>query len=136
MRWIVQSTDPGCLEERIAGGKGSSLARLVKLGARVPGFAVVSAEAHRAFGDGEPSAEFLAEVRQVVESLNAADGLAVRSSAIGEDAADSSFAGLYHTSLDVRGFDAVVAAIKTCWDSYRNASAVEYREERSSTRDG
>ena len=50
--------------------------------------------------------------------------------AIGEDAADSSFAGLYHTSLNVKGCDAVVRAIQRCWQSHGNATSRDYREHR------
>ena len=76
------------------------------------------------------------ELRAALTELNLGEGLAVRSSAIGEDAADSSFAGLYHTSLDVNGLEAVVAAVKACWASYRDAAASEYREARTAEADG
>lgn len=130
MRWVVFGSDPLSIEEAVAGGKGSSLARLTRLGANVPPFFVIGAGAYREMGAGEPSEEFLAELREALKTLNMSTGLAVRSSAIGEDAADSSFAGLYHTSLEVNGFDEIVAAIKTCWASYRNVAAAGYREER------
>jgi pyruvate,water dikinase len=135
MRWILDRTDSQCAEERVAGGKGASLARLHQLGANVPPFVVVSAEAYRDLADGLLSAAFLAELRQAVDALDSGGGLAVRSSAIGEDAADSSFAGLYHTSLEVMDFDGVVAALKTCWASYRDAAASGYRQERGAERD-
>jgi pyruvate,water dikinase len=136
MPWILSPSDPACLGERVAGGKGSSLARLCALGANVPPFVVVSAEAHRAIRGGEPPAAFLVELRKALATLNLAGGLAVRSSALGEDAADSSFAGLYHTSLEVSGFEAIVAAIRTCWASYGDAAATEYRQTRTEERDG
>jgi pyruvate,water dikinase len=135
MAWIVDRSDPLSVEEHVSGGKGASLARLCRLGAKVPPFVVVSAQAYRDMGKGEPNDAFLAELRDALMTLNMADGLAVRSSAIGEDAADSSFAGLYHTSLEVKGFDSVVAALKTCWTSYRNVAAVQYRGERSADRE-
>lgn len=135
MAWIVNQSDPLSVEEHVSGGKGASLARLCKLGARVPPFVVVSAQAYRDMGNGEPNDAFLSELRDALATLNMAGGLAVRSSAIGEDAADSSFAGLYHTSLEVKGFDAVVDALKTCWASYRNVAAAQYRGERSADRD-
>ena len=136
MGWIVRPSDAGCVEERIAGGKGASLARLVRLGVTVPRFVVISADAYRAMGQGEPTSAFTDELRAALAELNLGEGLAVRSSAIGEDAADSSFAGLYHTSLDVNGLEAVVAAVKTCWASYRDAAASEYRQERTTEADG
>lgn len=135
MAWILKRSDPLCLEERVSGGKGASLARLFKLGANVPPFVVVSAQAHRDMGNSEPTSAFLDELRDALATLDANAGLAVRSSAIGEDAADSSFAGLYHTSLKVKGFDAVVQALKTCWASYRNVAAQKYRGERHADRE-
>ncbi len=134
MRWIVFGGDPLCNKEGVAGGKGSSLARLKKLGANVPAFFVISAEAYRAMGKGELTADFLGELREALQTIDASGGLAVRSSAIGEDAADSSFAGLYHTSLEVKGLDAVVEAVKTCWASYCTSYATGYREERDARR--
>ena len=136
MRWIVSPSDADCAEERVAGGKGSSLARLRQLGANVPPFLVIAAHTYREMGEGEPTAEFLDELRAALPTLNLEGGLAVRSSAIGEDAADSSFAGLYHTSLDVKGFEQVVEAVKTCWASHRNTWATEYREKRAGQDDG
>ena len=137
MGWIVRPSDPECVEEGVCGGKGSSLARLLRLGARVPRFLVVAAGAYREMGLGQPTEAFLEELRSALGELDSAGGgLAVRSSAIGEDAADSSFAGLYHTSLDVNGFEAVVEAIGTCWASYRNAAATLYRDTRTDERDG
>lgn len=135
MHWIVHRSDPLCVQEQVSGGKGASLARLVNLGANVPPFVVVSAQAYRDMAAGEPTAAFLDELRDALTTLNLQDGLAVRSSAIGEDATDSSFAGLYHTSLEVKGFDAVVEALQICWASYRNAAAQTYRGARNAERD-
>ncbi|MDB6100952.1 MAG: hypothetical protein JWO52_951 [Gammaproteobacteria bacterium] len=136
MRWIVDPSDPDCMTEAVAGGKGSSLARLARLGANVPPFRVIRAAAHQSMARGGMSDEFVAELRVVLGELEIGGGLSVRSSAIGEDAADSSFAGLYHTSLDVHGIDAVLGAIQRCWDSYNDAAAVEYRTRRVGGDDG
>ena len=136
MRWIVDPSDARCSDERIAGGKGASLARLRLLGAKVPAFLVISADAYREMWQGELDRDFLDDLRAGLSQLDAAQGLAVRSSAIGEDAADASFAGLYHTSLDTLGFEAVVEAVRECWASYRNPAAVRYREEHTPAPDG
>jgi pyruvate,water dikinase len=136
MRWLLDPSDPDCEKENVAGGKGSSLARLCRLGAHVPAFRVIRAQAHREMGQRGMSDELLAQLREALGELDAGGGLSVRSSAIGEDAPDSSFAGLYHTSLDVRGFDSVRQAIQRCWDSYGDAAAVEYRAQRTGCADG
>src|SRR5207237_813806 len=45
---------------------------------------------------------------------------------------ENSFAGLYTTVLDVGGIDDVLNAVATCWSSYDNAEAREYRQRRQS----
>lgn len=53
--------------------------------------------------------------------------VAVRSSAIAEDAADVSFAGQHDTFLDVRGELALLESIKRCWASLWTARSLSYR---------
>jgi pyruvate,water dikinase len=53
--------------------------------------------------------------------------LAVRSSATSEDSAEASFAGLQETLLWVRGADAVLAALRSCWASLYSVESVTYR---------
>jgi pyruvate,water dikinase len=55
--------------------------------------------------------------------------LAVRSSALGEDGADASFAGRHATVLGVTR-DSVEAAVRTCWSSLWSSAAVAYRRRR------
>jgi pyruvate,water dikinase len=51
---------------------------------------------------------------------------AVRSSATVEDAAGMSFAGQFESILNVRGADALLAAIKSCWQSLFSERALVY----------
>lgn len=53
--------------------------------------------------------------------------LAVRSSAIGEDGAEISFAGQYTSHLGVVGEEAIHAAIISCWRSFFSANALAER---------
>jgi pyruvate,water dikinase len=55
----------------------------------------------------------------------------VRSSAIGEDSGEASFAGQYETVLNVEGIDALRAAIEDCLRSLENARAIAYRDEKT-----
>jgi phosphoenolpyruvate synthase/pyruvate phosphate dikinase len=71
------------------GGKGQGLARLIALGLPVPPTAVIPAGADPAPDDP----------RAVLHQLG--EPLAVRSSAIGEDAADRSAAGMYESVMGV-----------------------------------
>lgn len=126
--WMVHPTDPACLQESIVGGKAVSLGRLCRMGVQVPPFVVVSTAAHRRMAVGGPDTSLHSEVSKALASIGSPAVLAVRSSAVGEDAADHSFAGLYHTSLGVSGIDAVMDAIEECWDSFNREAAIGYRE--------
>jgi pyruvate,water dikinase len=53
--------------------------------------------------------------------------VAVRSSAIAEDTAAASFAGMQSTYLWLRGVDQVFEGVRRCWASYFNAEALAYR---------
>ena len=53
--------------------------------------------------------------------------VAVRSSAIGEDSAEMSFAGMNASFTNVRGADAVATAVAECWASAFAARSVTYR---------
>ncbi|HLP01813.1 MAG TPA: PEP/pyruvate-binding domain-containing protein [Opitutaceae bacterium] len=61
--------------------------------------------------------------------------VAVRSSATIEDAADASFAGQFDSFLDIQDFDALIAAVKSCWASLWNRRALEYRHQRGDALD-
>jgi phosphoenolpyruvate synthase/pyruvate phosphate dikinase len=54
--------------------------------------------------------------------------VAVRSSAVGEDSSEATFAGLQDTYLWVRGAERVGQAVRDCWASLDNPEAVAYRE--------
>ncbi|HBL32008.1 MAG TPA: hypothetical protein DD490_34730 [Acidobacteria bacterium] len=124
------------------GGKAAHLARLEALGMRVPPwYAVTTAaftQALAAAGSPERLGEgtLADELVQAIEEAHAArigdpDALvAVRSSAVGEDAAGESFAGLHDSFLFVRGRAAVAAAIRKVWASAYSARALAYREAR------
>jgi pyruvate,water dikinase len=53
--------------------------------------------------------------------------VAVRSSALGEDATDRSFAGEHDTYLWVRGAEELDARLRDCWASLFTARAIAYR---------
>lgn len=126
----------GATDESLTGGKGASLARLATLGVRVPPFVVISTRAWQAMAATGPDASLVEEIRAALDGFDDRHGLAVRSSAVGEDAADASFAGLYHTSLEVRGLEAVIEAVRACWRSYDDAHAAAYREEHADDQTG
>jgi phosphohistidine swiveling domain-containing protein len=109
------------------GGKGASLARLAAIGQRVPPFFVVTTAAF----DAGMTAELAAAIRDAHQRLIPIEAfVAVRSSAVDEDAIDASFAGMHETFLFVRGEEAVLEAIRGVWDSARSERALAYRREK------
>jgi pyruvate,water dikinase len=60
---------------------------------------------------------------------------AVRSSAIGEDGGEASYAGLHDTELGIAA-DGVDASIRRCWASLWSAPALAYRRRRGLPLDG
>jgi pyruvate, water dikinase len=53
--------------------------------------------------------------------------VAVRSSALGEDSSEATFAGQQETYLWVRGADAVCSAVQRCWASLHSPPSITYR---------
>jgi pyruvate, water dikinase len=78
---------------------------------------------------GDPAAEEgrVPESGVAVAGEGGGVAVAVRSSATGEDQAETSFAGLQDTYLWVRGADALIDRVRDCWASLYNAEAVGYR---------
>jgi pyruvate,water dikinase len=102
-------------DEPLFGGKSASLGELIAAGIPVPpGFAASTA----------------ADVQEIADAYRALGepAVAVRSSAIGEDSAETTFAGLQDTYLWVRGVEQVRAAVRDCRASLDNPEAVSYRE--------
>lgn len=106
--------------ERIAGelvgGKAAQLAALVRLGLRVPeGFVIVGAAPGRLPPELDAAATRLS------------GRVAVRSSALGEDSQNASFAGQFETVLGVEGPEAVRAAVERCLASASAGRVEAYR---------
>ncbi|HTS52756.1 MAG TPA: PEP/pyruvate-binding domain-containing protein [Burkholderiales bacterium] len=100
------------------GGKAAQLAQLARLGLRVPeGFVIV----------GAAQGNLPAELDEYSDRLGGA--VAVRSSALGEDGAEASFAGQFETVLAVEGAPAIREAVERCLTSAASARAQAYRDE-------
>ncbi|MGE4361907.1 MAG: PEP/pyruvate-binding domain-containing protein [Mycolicibacterium sp.] len=101
------------------GGKAAGLAELRRIGLSVPvGFVIADASAHGALD---------AAVDRFCQM--AAEGVtpvAVRSSAVGEDGEDQSFAGQYDTVLGVASVDDFTAAVRRCAGSVASQRASSY----------
>ena len=105
------------------GGKSASLGELLHGGIPVPPGFAISTEA------GEELTDILRrDIEARYGELGGDVPVAVRSSALGEDSAEATFAGQQDTFLWVRGVDAVCEAVTKCWASLYNPEAVAYRE--------
>lgn len=117
-----------CHDASRVGAKAANLSRLAAV-ARVPdGFALPGLPA----AIESLPADLAAEVRDAYQELGTRVGedtpaVAVRSSALDEDGAAASFAGQHATYLNLRGEDAVLAAIVRCCASARSEGAIAYR---------
>lgn len=115
-----------------AGGKGWQLARLARYGLPVPDGLVVPAAWQQRAQCGDVSAvmaELSAQLRDALSARNWLDvPLAVRSSAVAEDGASASFAGLHDSQLNVCGLGELCRAITSIWASLHSPQAVAYRQ--------
>jgi pyruvate, water dikinase len=135
-------------DEPSFGGKSSNLGELLAVEIPVPPGFAISTAAYQAFvrearleetiaaaspasGDAMRAAAMPEDVRAEVSEQYARLGddvpVAVRSSAVGEDSAEATFAGQQETYLWVRGADGVCDAVRDCWASLYSPTAISYR---------
>jgi pyruvate,water dikinase len=115
---LAGATDPGAF-----GGKAAQLADALGSGLPVPDGYALDWTCVRAVVANDSTV--LDELEEVVRSVP----WAVRSSAIGEDSAEASFAGTHLTVLGVVGLDALRGAIRRVHDSGRDEGAAAYRRQ-------
>jgi len=102
------------------GGKAYGLSRLQAMGLAVPAaFVVCHASAE----------DFPADLHSSYRNQGGGS-VAVRSSALGEDGSEASFAGQYETVLNVQGEDALERAIAQCVESAGSERAANYQREK------
>ena len=108
------------------GGKAAGLAQLRRLGLPVPvGFVIADATEWVSTDDAGECFSRMAAVGAVP--------VAVRSSAVGEDGDDQSFAGQYDTVLGVNSVDDFAAAVQRCAASVRSRRAAAYSGQPTAT---
>lgn len=140
---ILWLDEAACQDEAAVGGKAATLARLAAYFRVPPGFCVTT----EAFAVWQASGQ-AALSREDMDALEAAYGqlairsgqarpaVAVRSSAVGEDGQEASFAGQFETKLGVVGAVAVSAALVRCWRSAQSEQAQIYRRQQGQPNEG
>ncbi len=79
--------------------------------------------------DAGVPAPMAAELRRAYAELGDDVAVAVRSSAVGEDSADTSFAGMNESLTNITGPDDLLDAVVTCWASLFSPRSISYRDE-------
>lgn len=114
----------GASDVAAVGGKAYSLGRMIRNGFRVPEGFLVTTHAFQAM-----TRELEREILQQFDVLKT-DHVAVRSSAVAEDAADAAWAGQLDTFLNTPR-EQLIDAIERCWESVNSARAKAYAEQKS-----
>ena len=146
--WLGQ---PACHDRTLVGGKAAHLSLLAADYRVPPGFCLTAAldaweqaTSHQA-EQIDPRRGLPVETydklqrayREMATRFGVAEPrVAVRSSAIDEDGANSSFAGLHETFLNVVGVEAVARAVVGCWRSARSERALAYRRQQGLPAEG
>ena len=112
------------LDDRLFGGKAAQLAAATRAGLPVPAGVALPFGLVDAIAAGDRHAR--QQLAAVLGTLAAP--LVARSSAVGEDSEEATFAGQHLTRLNLRSEPDLVDAVCAIWDSARSPSALAYRE--------
>lgn len=108
------------------GNKARQLGKLKKLGMRVPETWVLGFDVFTQYLAGsQVKPKLMAEFKSKLDQNNC---YAVRSSSNIEDSLKYSFAGLFKTILDVKGFENLYSAVESIWDSVKSKDIQAYLE--------
>jgi len=116
------------LIEKDFGGKASGLSKINSFGLKVPKGFAVHKKGYEYYASKKifPS-ELKDELKDKLPKLKG-NQLIVRSSAIGEDADDYSFAGQLDSFVVENNIVSVIEGIIKCWDSINNSRAAAYQK--------
>jgi pyruvate,water dikinase len=119
----------------LVGGKASGLFRLLQLRVAVPPGVVITADATASFSDEAIPDDAWGTIADAWRGLGA-DTVIVRSSAIGEDSSDSSFAGQLDSIGDITTERELRDAILRCWRSRSSDRVRTYERSRGHALNG
>ncbi|TWP36529.1 PEP/pyruvate-binding domain-containing protein [Leekyejoonella antrihumi] len=114
----------GACDEALFGAKAVGLGEATRSGLPVPPGIALAGDVVELVAKGDQPT--LATVTEATRPLTYP--LAIRSSAVGEDSADASFAGQHLTLLNVTSPDGLGAAIREVWWSANSDSVISYRK--------
>ena len=120
---LVRLSEADAADTTRFGGKAATLARFTASGFRVPAGFIVTAAAMDELGDGLDSA------LQRAATQSGPGPFAVRSSAVAEDLADASYAGLYETFLNVAP-GRLAGAVRRCFAAAHAPRVTAYHANR------
>lgn len=124
----ISKTDVG-----LVGGKGGSLGEMTQAGIPVPPGFVVTTEVYQQYHDMGLPEDLQQQILQLFDELKLGR-VAVRSSAIAEDSADTSWAGQFETILNVDR-DGLFESIYACWKSANSEIVKGYAEDNQVSED-
>lgn len=136
--------EPSSQNLNLVGGKVANLSHLATRYRVPPGFCLTTT-AFTKWAMLDPAAIVPPELQHLLglayqtlaERCNMAEPrVAVRSSAVDEDGAGTSFAGQYETYLNIAGLEAILEAVRRCWASARSERVIAYRRQRGLPLDG
>ncbi len=108
------------------GGKGAQLSRMMRAGFPIPDGFVISTRAFERYEKANFSIEEIKSEVQFELNRIGASHYMVRSSAIGEDSDENSFAGQLDSFLCGNDIDEILQHIKKCWKSYDKENVKTY----------
>jgi pyruvate,water dikinase len=112
------------LHEAVCGGKAVQLGAAIRAGLPVPPGFVLTAPLVNAIAAQETEA-----IDRAVRAFTQLQGaVAVRSSAVGEDSSQASFAGQHLTCLNICSPSGMIEAVQQVWQSGHSAAAQSYRQ--------
>jgi phosphoenolpyruvate synthase/pyruvate phosphate dikinase len=133
--YLTWLDEPICQEVALTGGKAANLSKLAARYPVPPGFCLTT-QAYSQWNGADYGAATLRELLATAyaglaeRTSTPLPRVAVRSSAVGEDSHDASFAGQYETFLNVAGVESLTDAVLRCWALAQSERVAVYQQQK------